>query len=432
MTDDLIITLEHVSKQYFLYKKRIHRILETFHPRGRRYRTSFHAVEEVDFEVRRGESVAIIGRNGSGKSTLLQLICKILQPTDGNVIVNGRISALLELGAGFNPEFTGRENVYLNTFILGLSKAETDARFDRIADFAEIGDFIDRPVKTYSSGMYVRLAFATAINVEPDILIVDEALAVGDIFFQQKCVKQMKRMMESCTIVLVSHDMQAVSNLCERTIVMEGGKKMFDGETAEGVACYTRLVHDGLFKEDETNTVVETELPDDLAARLLIAEQDFTQWLAVPETLRGGAGGAAILRVSATRAGRPFKTIEKGDAILIRMLVKAERPFDQAIFGYTIKDRLGMALFGENSLSSLDKLFRLEAGYSLIQFSLTWPEVLAQEYTLTLGMGEGDHPFHHVVQCWAHNIFSFSAVTSGNCIHGLFNNPLASLSVGPL
>ncbi|MCI5139486.1 MAG: ABC transporter ATP-binding protein, partial [Candidatus Electrothrix sp. AR1] len=179
MTHDLIITLEHVSKQYFLYKKGIHRILETFHPRGRQYHTSFQAVEEVDFEVRRGESVAIIGRNGSGKSTLLQLICKILQPTDGNVIVNGRISALLELGAGFNPEFTGRENVYLNTFIMGLSKAETDARFDQIADFAEIGDFIDRPVKTYSSGMYVRLAFATAINVEPDILIVDEALAVG-------------------------------------------------------------------------------------------------------------------------------------------------------------------------------------------------------------------------------------------------------------
>ncbi|MCI5139654.1 MAG: hypothetical protein D3922_14870 [Candidatus Electrothrix sp. AR1] len=138
------------------------------------------------------------------------------------------------------------------------------------------------------------------------------------------------------------------------------------------------------------------------------------------------------MRVSATCAGQSFKTIEKGDEILIRMLVKAERPFDQAIFGYTIKDRLGMALFGENSLSSLDKLFRLEAGYSLIQFSLTWPEVLAQEYTLTLGMGEGDHPFHHVVQCWAHNVFSFSAVTSGNGIHGLFNNPLASLSVGPL
>jgi ABC-type polysaccharide/polyol phosphate transport system ATPase subunit len=363
---------------------------------------------------------------------LLQLICKILQPTGGNVIVDGRISALLELGAGFNPEFTGRENVYLNTFIMGLSRAETDARFDQIADFAEIGDFIDRPVKTYSSGMYVRLAFATTISVEPDILIVDEALAVGDIFFQQKCVKHMKRMMESCTIVLVSHDMQAVSNLCERVIVMEKGRKMYDGQTAEGVACYIRLVHDGLFKEEETRVMGLTQVPKDLAGQRIKVEQDFLDWIPVTDAVRGGAAEATILRVSVTSNDQPFKTIKKDDPVLIRMLVKAERPFDQAIFGYTIRDRLGLALFGENSLSSLGKLFCLESGYSLIQFTLTWPEVLAQEYTLTLGMGEGDHPFHHVIQCWAHNIFSFSAVTPDRCVHGLFNTPLTSLCVDSL
>jgi ABC-type polysaccharide/polyol phosphate transport system ATPase subunit len=429
---DPAITLKHVSKQYFLYQKRIHRILETFHPRNKQYHTPFHAVNDVSFEVQRGESVAIIGRNGSGKSTLLQLICKILQPTGGNVIVDGRISALLELGAGFNPEFTGRENVYLNTFIMGLSRAETDARFDQIADFAEIGDFIDRPVKTYSSGMYVRLAFATTISVEPDILIVDEALAVGDIFFQQKCVKHMKRMMESCTIVLVSHDMQAVSNLCERVIVMEKGRKMYDGQTAEGVACYIRLVHDGLFKEEETRVMGLTQVPKDLAGQRIKVEQDFLDWIPVTDAVRGGAAEATILRVSVTSNDQPFKTIKKDDPVLIRMLVKAERPFDQAIFGYTIRDRLGLALFGENSLSSLGKLFCLESGYSLIQFTLTWPEVLAQEYTLTLGMGEGDHPFHHVIQCWAHNIFSFSAVTPDRCVHGLFNTPLTSLCVDSL
>ena len=425
------ITLEHVSKHYFLYQKRVHRILETFHPGGKQYHTAFRAVDDVSLEVQRGESVAIIGQNGSGKSTMLQLICRILQPTDGNVVVDGRISALLELGAGFNPEFTGRENVYLNTFIMGLTRAETDARFDQITEFADLrGDFIDRPVKTYSSGMYVRLAFATAISVEPDILIVDEALSVGDIFFQQKCVKQMKSMMESCTIVLVSHDMHAVSNLCERVIVMEKGEKIFDGGTAEGVACYTRLVHDGLFKEEETSKAVVTEIPEDVVERLLEKEEDFKEWIPVPDDARGGAAEAAILRISVTSNGLPFKTIRKGDPVVIRMLVKAERPFNQTIFGYTVKDRLGMALFGENSLSSLDELFYLKSGYSLVQFTLVWPEVVAQEYTLTLGMGEGDLPFDHVIQCWAHNIFSFSAITPGSGVHGLFNNPVDSLSVG--
>ena len=427
---DLAIAIENVSKQYFLYEKRIYRLLEAFHPGGKQYHTSFSALNDVSLRVRRGESVAIIGRNGSGKSTLLQVICNIVQATSGDVVVDGRISALLELGAGFNPEFTGRENVYLNTFIMGLSREETDARFDQIADFAEIGDFIDRPVKTYSSGMYVRLAFATAISVDPDVLIVDEALAVGDIFFQQKCVEQMKRMMASCTIVLVSHDMHAVSNLCERVIVMECGKKLFDGETAEGVALYTRLVHDGLFRKEEQAAIPSGEIPKDSVQLILARERDFMEWIQVDEDVRGGAGEASILRVSVTSNGEPFKTIQKGETVVIRMLIKAERSFNKAIFGYTIKDRLGLALFGENSLSSLQESFSLESGYSLIRFDFDWPEVCAQEYTLTLGMGEGDNPFDHVIQCWAHNIFSFSAITPGHEVHGLFNNALKSFSSG--
>jgi len=183
---EIAISLQNVTKKYCLYRRKLHRVLETFHPTGKQYHRPFYALQEFNLKLRRGESIGIIGRNGSGKSTLLQLICGILNPTSGSVIVNGRISALLELGAGFNPEFTGRENVYLNTSIMGLTRQETDERFDRIAEFADIGDFIDRPVKMYSSGMYVRLAFATAVSIEPDILIVDEALSVGDQVFAQK------------------------------------------------------------------------------------------------------------------------------------------------------------------------------------------------------------------------------------------------------
>jgi len=247
---DTAISVSNLSKQYYLYKRPIHRVLETFHPFGHKYHTSFAALSNVDFQVRRGESVGIIGRNGSGKSTLLQIICGNLQPTGGQVQVKGRISALLELGAGFNPEFTGRENVYLSTAILGLSRQETDARFGQITGFADIGQFIDRPVKTYSSGMYIRLAFATAISVDPEILIVDEALSVGDIFFQQKCVERMREMVASCTIVLVSHDMHAVSNLCDRVFVLDHGKTLFDGRPIDGIALYTKLMHDERFGGD--------------------------------------------------------------------------------------------------------------------------------------------------------------------------------------
>jgi len=430
---DAAISVSNVSKQYYLYKRPIHRVLETFHPFGHKYHTSFDALSNVDFQVRRGESVGIIGRNGSGKSTLLQVICGNLQPTGGQVQVNGRISALLELGAGFNPEFTGRENVYLSTAILGLSRQETDARFGQITDFADIGEFIDRPVKMYSSGMYIRLAFATAISVDPDILIVDEALSVGDIFFQQKCVERMKEMVASCTIVLVSHDMHAVSNLCDRVFVLDHGKTLFDGRPMDGIALYTKLMHDERFggKSGGPSGSDEPSVPEE---GVLFADQneDFLTWLPVPDDKRGGAGKVVIQRVSVTKDLRPFKTVQCGEEILVRMLVSASESISETIFGYTIKDRVGVALFGENSLCLVDKIIELDKGYSLIEYSFVWPEVYPEEYTMTLGIGEGVHPLVHTIQCWAHNIISFSAVTPDIFVHGIFNNPLQRLSVTPL
>jgi ABC-type polysaccharide/polyol phosphate transport system ATPase subunit len=426
---DYAISLRDVKKKYCLYTRNIHRVLEMLLPFGKTYHTPFFAVQGVDLTVGRGETVGIIGRNGSGKSTMLQLICGILQPTSGSVSISGRISALLELGAGFNPEFTGRDNVYLTTSIMGLTKEETDSRFQQIADFAEIGDFIDQPVKMYSSGMFVRLAFATAISVDPDILIVDEALAVGDIFFQQKCMKYMKQMMESRTIVLVSHDMHAVSNLCDRVIVMENGRKLFDGETAEGISLYTRLVHNELFSRQEAHPALAQRIPEAVAAQIKQVEADFGEWLAVDNEARGGANEVIIHHVSVTKEGAIFKTVQAGETVLVRMLVWAKRPLQETIFGYTVKDRVGVALFGENSVSLLAVPPQLPEGFSLVRFSFRWPEVYSQEYTLTLGIGEGSHAFDHTIQCWAHNIFSFAAVTPGRFIHGMFNNSIESLTL---
>lgn len=246
------IRVDNVSKHYVMFERPEDRFKQMVVPRlqrlaGRqpkRYYRDFAALNDVSLEVGRGETVGIIGRNGSGKSTLLQIICGTLRPTSGTVEVNGRIAALLELGAGFNPEFTGRENVFLNAQILGVPRREMEWRFDDIARFADIGAFIDQPVKTYSSGMYVRLAFATAINVDPDILVVDEALAVGDEAFQRKCFGRLEDIKDKGgTILFVSHGAQAIVQLCTRAILIDAGQKLLEGKPKTVVSQYQRLVH---------------------------------------------------------------------------------------------------------------------------------------------------------------------------------------------
>lgn len=241
MSSDIAIRVQNLSKRYQIYATPRDRLKQFVLPRVQRimgkspkqYFDEVWALNDVSFEVKKGETVGIIGRNGCGKSTLLQMICGTLTPSSGSIQTNGRIAALLELGSGFNPEFTGRENVYMNAAVLGLSKEETDARFDYIAAFADIGDFIEHPVKTYSSGMMVRLAFAVTVHVDADILVVDEALAVGDAFFQAKCMSRMKHIVESgATILLVSHDINSVKALCKRTLWLDHGIGRAFGETA--------------------------------------------------------------------------------------------------------------------------------------------------------------------------------------------------------
>ncbi|HXA46600.1 MAG TPA: ABC transporter ATP-binding protein [Burkholderiaceae bacterium] len=224
MSSEILIKVHNLSKSYQIYAQPHHRLLQGIFRSRKQFFTEFFALKDISFEVKRGDMVGIIGRNGSGKSTLLQILCGTLAPTSGEVVVNGRIAALLELGAGFNPEFTGRENVYMNAAILGLSTKEIDARFDQIVSFADIGDHLEQPVKTYSSGMYMRLAFSIAVSVDPDIFIVDEALSVGDIAFQNKCMARIRKMSDNgTTILFVSHDLGTTQVLCDRVIWLNSG-----------------------------------------------------------------------------------------------------------------------------------------------------------------------------------------------------------------
>ena len=239
MSEPLAIRASGLSKCYQIYDRPQDRLWQGLMRGRRRFYREFWALRETSFELRRGETVGVIGRNGSGKSTLLQIICGTLTPTTGTLEVNGRISALLELGSGFNPDFTGRENVYLNGAIHGLSSAQVDARFDEIAAFADIGEFIDQPVKTYSSGMYARLAFSSAIFVDPDILVIDEILAVGDAPFQAKCIQAFHRLRDrGCTILLVSHDAYMIRNFCQRALYLRKGECMGFGDSSEVIEAY--------------------------------------------------------------------------------------------------------------------------------------------------------------------------------------------------
>ncbi len=431
MDSNIAIDVRNLTKIYKLFNNNRDRLKETFHPFRKKYHRVFNALDGLSFQVEQGEAVGIIGRNGSGKSTLLQIICSVLQPTNGFIEVKGRISALLELGAGFNPEFTGRENVFLSTAIMGLEKKEVEEKFDRIVEFADIGEFIDQPVKLYSSGMYIRLAFATAISVDPEILIVDEALSVGDIFFQQKCITQMKEMMSRCTIVFVTHDMQAVTSLCKRVILLEGGKKIFEGAPLAGVSQYTKILHTERFQK-KLNALSSSSVVSG-RDKALVGKKNGEQegWIEVPETSKGGSNEIEILRVRLLGEDLNGKeTVIAGEILVVQMEVDVKVDKDNVIFGYTVKDRVGNAIFGENTCSSLTDKLCLATGRHLVSFRFSWPEIHSATYTFTFGVGEGMDPFVHTVHCWAHNMISISALTPGKGVHGIFNNQIIECTIG--
>ncbi len=273
MTKEIAIKVENLSKVYKLYNAPVDRLKEAIHPFKKKYHKDFYALNDVSFEVKKGETVGVIGKNGSGKSTLLKIITGVLTPTSGKVVVNGRVSALLELGAGFNPEYTGMENIYFQGNLMGVERAEMDTRVQDILDFADIGDFIYQPVKNYSSGMFARLAFAVAINVEPDILIVDEALSVGDANFQLKCHKRMDLLRaRGVSILFVSHDTYSVKSLCSKVLFLEKGVQKDFGETIQTVNNYLDSLDEELnLKNNNTITKCEKENAIDVFKPVVIS-----------------------------------------------------------------------------------------------------------------------------------------------------------------
>lgn len=427
--NNIAIQVQGLSKVYRLYDSHLDRVRETFHPLRKKYHREYHALKDVTFEVNKGEFLGIIGRNGSGKSTLLQIISGVLQPTSGCLEVDGKISALLELGAGFNPEFTGRENVYMNASLLGISQDRAEERFPFIESFADIGTFIDQPVKTYSSGMFVRLAFAVAISVKPSILIVDEALAVGDIFFQQKCIRYMQEEMKECTKLLVTHDMHAVMNLCERVLVLEKGVVGYSGTPLEGVEYYTKAMQNELFHKNENETGQQPG--EDFDKETLANSYTGNGWLQVENTERAGAAEINILKARLTSLDKkePIATAVSGDQCHLELIVESEKSMEDILFGYLLKDRVGNGICGDNTLSLDSKVFTLPKGKHLVSMDFIWPDVAPDSYLLTVGIGQGNHPLHHVIQCWAHNIINIKGLSTKDAVHGIFTNPLENCEV---
>ena len=395
MSSEVLVQMRGVCKTYPVFEKPHQRLLHLVWPVQKRA-DLFHALTDVNLEIRSGESIGIIGRNGAGKSTLLQVLTGILQATAGSVQVRGRVAALLELGAGFNPEFTGRENVRLNAGLLGLSVPEIDARMDEILAFAEIGEHIDQLVKTYSSGMFTRLAFAVAVHTDPDILIVDEALSVGDVYFQRKCFRRIEELRErGCTLLFVTHAIDSVIQLCDRGVVLERGGVVFDGAAQDAVKAYLKLV----FGESGLREEPEAQVPNGAESRSN----------EVDSFLHGGSRDAFHLRQGYNR-----DEVRLGDGRAVTCdflvssalgsgpLVSARQPFrvsvryyfpsalDRLIFGVRLCQVTGQVVYSANTLVADGRLYECEAGTVLrMDFDMRC-SLLRGQYFLTVGVSRLD------------------------------------------
>lgn len=382
----------------------------------------FQALANVSFEVFRGETVGVIGRNGSGKSTLLQIVCGTLAPSAGQARIRGRVAALLELGSGFNPEFTGRDNVALNAALLGLSPADLAERMASIEAFADIGDFIDHPVKTYSSGMLVRLAFAVIAHVDADILVIDEALAVGDAFFTQKCMRYLRRFMEHGTVLFVSHDTSAVRALCNRCIWIDGGRVRMEGPAKDVCESYLEHYFEGAGSKPAAprgaspagaRVARARDARADIVDRSTL-RNDLRVFDFDPDSPSFGAGGAQVEDVALCGADeRPMAWICGGERVRLSIDVRAHAELGSPIVGFYVKDRLGQTLFGDNTyLSFCDNPVRCPAGGMLrAAFDFQMPRLPVGDYVVTAAVADGTQD-EHVMHHWIHDALKFTAVSS--------------------
>lgn len=457
MSSDIAIKVEKLSKCYQIYDTPRDRLKQFLLPKvnrlitpikklinanptpGSSYFKEFLALRDVSFEVKKGETVGIIGRNGSGKSTLLQMICGTLSPTSGFIQTNGRIAALLELGSGFNPEFTGRENVYMNASVLGLAKEEIDARFFDIVDFADIGEYIEQPVKTYSSGMMVRLAFAVIAHVDADILIIDEALAVGDAFFTQKCMRFLRNFKKTGTVLFVSHDTASVRNLCTWALWLEKGDVIQQGIPKEVCESYLEAFYDAQ-QGKSTTTVIKN--PNNLKEYTPGRDQrqdfinasnlrnDIQVFDFDPDASSFGQGAAHITAVNLyDMDGSPLSWIVGGEEVMLRIEVLAQQILNSPIVGFYIKDKLGQCLFGDNTfLSYLDSPVKcLDGHYLIAEFKFQMPRLASGDYSITVAVADGTQEVH-VQHHWIHDAIIFKSESS--CVAGgLIGIPMTNIEL---
>jgi len=415
--DGFAVQVRGLSKNYRLYEKPEDRLKESIYAAFNRlfgrgpakYSGEFKALSNVSFDVKRGETIGIIGCNGSGKSTLLQMICGTLGPSSGTIKVNGRVAALLELGSGFNPEFTGRENVYMNATIFGMTAKELDEKYEEIVAFADIGDFLDQPVKTYSSGMMLRLAFAVVAHVNADILVIDEALSVGDAIFTQKCMRFIKSFQQKGTLMFVSHDLSAVQNLCEYAIWLEKGAIRMMGVSRDVTNAYLQATLQTVYGDRHH---LDSVAPDDalfdasnsgnVSKRPLI---DYDVQMTAHENLdlsKGWKTGMAEVQsaVLLNKESDSDSIFRGGEKVRMTITAIAHEPLESPILGFIVKDRLGQDLFGENTLpfTCVSPTPVLAGQTFKAEFDFTLPMLPNGEYVVMASVADGTlykHVQHH-------------------------------------
>jgi len=422
--NEVAISLSNVSKCFRRYNHPVDRLKEILLP-GKSRADEFWALKDINLEIPKGETLGVIGRNGSGKSTLLQIVAGTLIPTTGEVKVNGRVSALLELGSGFNPEFTGRQNVLFNGRLLGLSKAEIEAKFDDIAAFADIGDFIEQPVKTYSSGMFVRLAFAVAVNVDPEILIIDEALAVGDVVFQHRCIRRMRSLMDSgVTTLFVSHDSGAIKTLCNTAVLIQDGKIQASGLPNTVLIEYMRRVTE---LELASAAVDATQDKYSNSAPVIAAQSADNCQSLQPKRTRRGNRKALIeaVRLLNSVGEDPGETPVFGfnEQVTLIADLRVYEPLQACILGFYVCDKNGNEVIGSNTFEENYPIGSLQPGDRLqVQFQFKLP-LRTGSYSLTVA---GSENYTAVTFDWIDHAIVFQVLppTTGKQVHALVHQPI--------
>ncbi|MEH2111702.1 ABC transporter ATP-binding protein [Nostoc sp.] len=417
MGEEIVISLKNISKCYKRYARPVDRLKETLLP-SKSHAQEFWALRDINLEITKGEKLGIIGQNGSGKSTLLQIIARTLTATRGDVWLHGRVSALLELGSGFNPEFTGRQNVFFNGQILGLSREEIEAKYNEIVEFADIGDFIDQPVKTYSSGMFVRLAFAVAVSVDPDILIVDEALAVGDIYFQQKCFERIRNLTRmGTTLLFVSHDSSVIHKICNRALFMEAGNLVLDAKPRQVIDLYEAKL---LQKKDIRSEAVEIQMFPD--SNYVTSEENKEFLDITSESVQEVVINAPEVSIEFVRfldeTDQEIKVVISEQLLQISVGVLFSQYFEDPHIGFKIRERTGEVIFETNTLCMGKKIGRVESGTLLeICFKFKVP-LMEGEYTITFGVADsaiGESLFQRTL-VYAHNIAALKVLRNKDSI----------------